>query len=404
MSPSAQSLVIDGFEYDITNFRHPGGNVIQYMVGQDASATFKEFHYRSSKAQKFLNSLPKKPVSKVTDQVLAEFNEWRADLERRGFFQPSYSHVAFRMIELVLLFGLGVYFIPTNIFLSLVFFVLFSGRCGWVQHEGGHNSLTGNMKVDKFLQNLTIGFGLLTDGNMWNSMHNKHHATPQKVGHDIDLDTTPLVAFFNTAIEKNRTKWFSRLWLRYQAWTFLPVTSGIFVMSFWLYFLHPRKIIRDKNIFQAFLLVFGHVFRTWLFHHFGDYTIFQSYLLLMVTMWGTGMYLFGQFSLSHTFTPVIEADQHVNWVEYSLEHSIDIDPQNPVINWVMGYLNCQVIHHLFPSMPQYKQPAVSKELVQLAKKWNMKYTIMGYWEAWYYMLKNLNDVGRDYAGGKVKAQ
>ena len=28
----------------------------------------------------------------------------------------------------------------------------------------------------------------------------------------------------------------------------------------------------------------------------------------------------------------------------------------------MGYLNCQVIHHLFPSMPQYHGPKVSEEL------------------------------------------
>jgi len=397
IAKEARTLVIDGYEYDITEFKHPGGNVINYMTGQDASAPFKEFHSRSKKVTKYLNSLPKKPVTMDKEQVMKEFNDWRIDLERRGFFEPSYLHVSFRIFELALLFGLGVYFIPINIYLSLTFFMLFGGRSGWVQHEGGHNSLTGNMKVDKLLQNLTIGFGLLTDGAMWNSMHNKHHATPQKVNYDIDLDTTPLVAFFNNAIEKNRTGTWSKLWLKYQAWTFLPVTSGLLVMLFWIFFLHPRKVIRDKNISQGIVLLFGHVFRTWLFVHFGGYSWLQAYGLLMISMWGTGVYLFGHFSLSHTFTPVVEENENVNWVQYAVEHSIDIDPHNPMINWVMGYLNCQVIHHLFPTMPQYKQPAISKELMQLTKKWGMKYEVMGYWEAWYLMFKNLNDVGHQYA-------
>ena len=398
-----RSLIIDGYEYDITNFKHPGGNVINYLINQDASAAFKEFHSRSDKVEKYLNSLPKKRVSQTQEQIMKEFNDWRSDLERRGFFEPSYVHVSFRIFELLFLFGLGWYFIPINIYVSVVFFVLFSGRCGWVQHEGGHNSLTGNMKVDKIIQNWTIGFGVFTDGSMWNSMHNKHHTTPQKVNHDIDLDTTPLVAFFESAIEKNGTRNWSKWWLKYQAYTFLPVTSGIVVMLFWIFYLHPRKVIRDKNLKQALIMIFAHVFRTWLFHYYGGYSWLQAYALVLVTIWGTGVYLFGQFSLSHTFTPVVEEDEHINWVQYAIEHSVDIDPQNPLINWIMGYLNCQVIHHLFPSMPQYKQPAVSKELVQMAKKWNLKYEVMGYWKAWSLMFKNLNDIGHKYNSEKKMA-
>ena len=59
----------------------------------------------------------------------------------------------------------------------------------------------------------------------------------------------------------------------------------------------------------------------------------------------------------------------------------------------MGYLNNQVIHHLFPSMPQYRGPEVSEELILFCKKWDIKYTIMNYCEAWYNMLNNLNKVG-----------
>jgi len=40
-------------EYDVTNFRHPGGSVIFYMLsntGADATEALLEFHMRSPKA------------------------------------------------------------------------------------------------------------------------------------------------------------------------------------------------------------------------------------------------------------------------------------------------------------------------------------------------------------------
>ena len=115
----------------------------------------------------------------------------------------------------------------------------------------------------------------------------------------------------------------------------------------------------------------------------------------MSTWWGD-MYLFGHFSLSHTFTPTIDADKNPSWIRYAIEHSIDINPTNHFVNWIMGYLNCQVIHHLFPSMPQYRGPEVSKELIIHCKKWGIEYTILGYREAWKKMFQNLNNVGEAY--------
>jgi fatty acid desaturase len=41
---------------------------------------------------------------------------------------------------------------------------------------------------------------------------------------------------------------------------------------------------------------------------------------------------------------------------------------------MQGYLNYQVIHHLFPTMPQCRGPQVSKELQVKAKQWGIQYT------------------------------
>jgi fatty acid desaturase 2 (delta-6 desaturase) len=397
-----KTVIIDNCEYDITNFDHPGGNVIFYYAkGQDATEAFNEFHQRSKKARLVLKSLPHQELPKTRDfddkEMLADFKRFRQELVDEGYFQPNLFHVSYRICELVGLFGLAAYLIPHSIIASVVVFGLFGGRCGWLQHEGGHNSLTNNIPFNKLIQKMFIGFGLHVSGSMWNKMHNKHHATPQKVKYDIDLDTTPLVAFFDTALEANRSrplsKSLTKWWLKYQKYTFLPITSGIIVPFFWAFYLHPREILLKRDWIQAAFILLGEACRIGLFMMNG-YSVLHSVLLNCATTWVSDVYLFGHFSLSHTFTPIIDEDDNPSWVRYAVEHSVDIVPQNPAVSWIMGYLNCQVIHHLFPSMPQYHGPAVSKRLISFCKKWDIKYTIVGYGEAWQLMFKNLDDVGK----------
>ena len=129
----------------------------------------------------------------------------------------------------------------------------------------------------------------------------------------------------------------------------------------------------------------------------------RAYGLYALSQWIAGMYLFAHFSTSHTHTKVVEFKDHPSWVRYAVEHTVDISPDRAYVNWLMGYLNCQVIHHLFPDMPQFRQPEVSKKFELFARKWGLEYTVMTYGEAWKATFKNLNDVGKHYyEEGRVK--
>jgi len=394
-----RTIIIDNCEYDITHYNHPGGSVINYMTqGQDATQAFEEFHYRSKKAKTVLRSLPHVRIKtrEIDDKkMLEDFVKFRRSLEERGFFKPNCVHVSYRVLEILALYVLAAYVIRYNIAVSLLLFGLVGGRSGWLQHEGGHNSLTSNITMNKQIQNFFMGFMLLGDGSLWNSMHNKHHAAPQKIGHDIDLDTAPLVAFHDGAMENKKQNALTKVWLKYQAYTFLPITSGLLVMPFWALYLHPRKVIRDKNAVQASFMLFGHITRIFLFMKFAPTDLSHAMFYHFAAIWLTGIYLFGHFSLSHSFTPTVDKNENPSWARYAIEHTVDISPENKVVSWVMGYLNNQVIHHLFPSMPQYRGPEVSKELILFCKKWDIKYTIMSYYDAWYHMLSNLDKVGSE---------
>ncbi|MDB9924819.1 fatty acid desaturase [bacterium] len=398
---------VGDFEYDVTNFKHPGGSVIFYMLantGADATEAFTEFHMRSPKAWKMLKALPNRPAptkrtSDPDHAMLTDFAKWRLELENEGYFKPSKLHLTYRLTELVAMFALGTYFMTLKhpILAAAVYGCFFGARCGWVQHEGGHNSLTGKIWWDKRIQAATCGFGLSTSSDMWNQMHNKHHATPQKVRHDMDLDTTPAVAFFKTAVEDNRPRGFSRMWARVQAWTFVPITSGILVQGFWIYVLHPRQVFRRNNYEEGMWMLMSHVVRTAVIKYaLQDATWPVAYLYFTLSNWFAYMYLFAHFSTSHTHTEVLPSDKHISWVHYAVDHTVDISTDSPVVNWLMGYLNCQVIHHLFPDMPQFRQPGASEKFKAFAKKWDLNYKMLTYYGAWKATFGNLDEVGQHY--------
>jgi fatty acid desaturase len=432
------TITIDGTTYDITDFKHPGGSIIDYAKNAgDMTDTFREFHYRSPIARNVLRSLPvydgddagAAALTPRQQDMTADFREMRTNFVNQGLFEPDYIHVYFRMLEIAFYFGMGAWASSYNIYASLLSFIVFKTRCGWVMHECGHVSFTGNKSIDRVIQTFTMGFGGGFSSSVWNSMHHRHHATPQKIKHDIDLDTTPFVAFFNTAFEENTNgktaaRFMNRWWMRFQAWTFLPLVNGIFVHLFWIYYLHPKKVFhrlcsaktKEQHVSTAFEIVCmsaSHIVMPYIFYTAsgnGDRGVLWCYFLLMsINFWGV-VILFGHFSLSHSYMDVIPENKHLLWFEYAIGHTVNISTKSALVTWIMGYLNFQIEHHLFPSMPQYKNVIAAPYVRRFCEKWSvtadddddadatkyLQYTEHSYMTAWRLMLSNLNQVGKHY--------
>ncbi|OXA45978.1 Fatty acid desaturase 2 [Folsomia candida] len=149
----------------------------------------------------------------------------------------------------------------------------------------------------------------------------------------------------------------------------------------WQLYLHPRHVIKHRDYLQA-LALFGHYYL--LLYHCG-------FLPWLISTWALSIFMFAHFALSHTFLPLSEEITH--WVEYSLLHTADIE-QRPWCNWWMGYLNYQVEHHLFPTMPNFRHPQIKDRVRALAEKHGLKYYVFSYTDAIYRSFKNLRDVSQ----------
>ena len=193
--------------------------------------------------------------------------------------------------------------------LGLLLMGLASGRCGWLMHEGGHYSLTGYIPIDKMLQVIIYGVGCGMSGGWWRNQHNKHHSMPQKLGHDVDLNTLPLVAFTSKVAAKVGIR--LKAWIRMQAPLFPTLTCELVALG-WQFYLHPRHILRTRNLSEAMALFTRYALWTYLITlRFG---LGNSALLYLAYNWFASTYIFVNFAVSHTHLPVVDhADTSVDW-------------------------------------------------------------------------------------------
>lgn len=237
---------------------------------------------------------------------------------------------------------------------------------------------------------------------MPNAQHNKHHATPQKLKHDVDLDTLPLVAFHQAIAAK--AKGFAKFWIKLQSVLFIPVSCLLVALGWYVsslpslitlcahrqFYLHPRHVLRTKRYRELsfmclrVILIFGCILKSYSWPAaIGTYLLYDQC---------AASYIFTNFALSHTHLPVTQPDQYLHWVEYAANHTTNISP-GPIVNWVMAYLNFQIEHHLFPSMPQFRHPLIAPRVRALFEKHGLTYSVVPYFKCLGITLWNLHAVG-----------
>eukprot|EP00030_Apusomonadida_sp_AF-17_P001838 a201_582.p1 GENE.a201_582~~a201_582.p1 ORF type:complete len:418 (+),score=145.36 a201_582:45-1256(+) len=388
-------ITIDGKIVDVTEFakRHPGGNILKFYAGKDATVAFNEFHSRSPHARKWLNALPSRPSSDDLPQVEKDFIAFRSQLEAEGYFRPSPVHIAYRFLEILAIHFIGLKLLFAHWWWTAALVLgVGAGRCGWLMHEAGHYSLTGVPKLDRLLQAILYCVGDGMSSSYWRNQHNKHHAAPQHLKHDVDLQTLPLIAFHKKVAAKG-----SRLWLRWQAYLFSPVIT--FLVAFgWQFFLHPRFCLRAKKYDElAFFALRYALIGYFIVPDLGLGTTVAMYLL--ASAFG-GAYIFTTFSVSHTHKPAVEADSHRDWVAYAADHTTNITP-HWFTTWFMGLLNFQIEHHLLPSMPQHRFPEIAPRVRAFIEAHGMTYDCRGFFETLAVTFKNLDHVGQ-HAGTAAK--
>jgi len=176
-----------------------------------------------------------------------------------------------------------------------------------------------------------LGLGAGFSAAWWRSQHNRHHAMPQRINHDVELfNTLPLLAFSKQIMKDPKSD--VNFFLKHQSKLFMLV-AGLIVFSFWRLYLAPRYALRKREYLDLIFCVL---------HFFVPFSFIPIHIYLLGAIVG-GNYLIFNFALSHTHLPVAEEPKH--WIEYCLTHTVDIEP-SWWCDWFMGYLNYQIVSGL----------------------------------------------------------
>ena len=62
------------------------------------------------------------------------------------------------------------------------------------------------------------------------------------------------------------------------------------------------------------------------------------------------------------------------WAVHEVETTVDFCPRNPVLTWLLGGLNFQIEHHLFPRVPHTHYPAIARIVQANCARHGVRYT------------------------------
>ena len=262
---------------------------------------------------------------------------------------------------------------------GLVLGTILIGFC--VQHDANHGAYFRSRRFNHLLgwtADALLGFSSYA----WRVKHNVAHHTYTNVdGYDDDLNQTPFMRLMPTQAPRPWYRvqhiyiWplYSLMVLRWQTGADVAALIRGRVGGSTLH--RPRRwdlvgLIAGKAVFAGWAIVLPLFFYPW-------WVVVAGYLgFTMVTSLVTAT----TFQLAHC---VEEADfasaeqlsaQTRVWAVHEVEATVNFCTGNAVLTWVLGGLNYQIEHHLFPRLPHTHYPRIAAIVRRNALRYGVRYT------------------------------
>lgn len=250
-----------------------------------------------------------------------------------------------------------------------------------IQHDGGHQAYSNRPWVNKLM---AMSLDLLGGSSyVWARKHNSiHHSYANITGHDDDIN----IGVFGRLSPHQKRRTFHRfqhfyLWALYG---FLPIKWQTYddfrdVITGRIgehRFARPTgwnlvTFILGKVVFFSLALVIPLLFQPW----------WVVLLFYAAASWVQGVVLSVVFQLAHCVEeaafPMPREDtgrMESAWALHQFETTVDFARRNQPLSWLIGGLNFQIEHHLFPRICHVNYPALSKLVKDTCREYDVTYT------------------------------
>jgi fatty acid desaturase len=230
----------------------------------------------------------------------------------------------------------------TAAYLAVVFTQL-----AFVGHDAGHRQLFRSRRANDLVGLLHANLGVGVSFDWWVGKHNRHHSNPNHEDLDPDISITAL-AF--TADQASSKKGLVRLIARYQGWLFFPL---LLLEAAHLHLASAKAILRGghgrTNLVEGLLLLI-HV-TAYLGALLMVLSPLQAVLFLAVQQGLFGLYLGCAFAPNHKGMPNLTQADELDFLRRQVLTSRNVRGSR-FVDFLLGGLNYQIEHHLFPNMPR----------------------------------------------------
>ncbi|WP_082093241.1 fatty acid desaturase family protein [Demequina sediminicola] len=261
-------------------------------------------------------------------------------------------------------------------------------QVAFLGHEASHRTVfksgPANDRLGRVLSALVVGIS----HQWWMNKHSRHHANPNKLGADPDIEKDTISFVEEDAREaRGIVRWITQR----QGWLFFPL------LTFEGLNLHYRSVASlfafgtRKQRWTELPLIAGH-FVLYLVPVFMFLPLGLAFAFIGVQMAVFGVYMGASFAPNHKGMGIVAEDAKMDFLSKQVLTSRNISG-----GWGMsiltGGLNFQIEHHLFPNMARPHLIRTREIVREYCEQHSVPYTETTLFESYAIVIEYLNQVG-----------
>lgn len=327
------------------------------------------------------------------DELKEKVNKYFSDknVKRTGNYKIYLKTIIFLLLAFFTYFALIASFFPGWVSWILCGFLgaVFAGIGFNIMHDGAHGSYSSK----KWLNEL-MGYSLnVIGGNVfiWKNKHNlNHHSYTNIEGLDDDINIEPWIRTNPNQLRR----WYHRYQHLYGLILYgTTYLYWVFVNDFKKYF---SKKIADTDLVpmdwkEHLIFWVSKIFYFIVFLLIPMLTIgvWQTLVGFFIMAYVCGLIIGVVFQLAHVVEeaefPMPSEDSNKmeqDWILHQIATTVNFAVKNKTLSWLIGGLNFQVVHHIFPKISHIHYQAINELVRETCKKFQIKYTeYPSFWSA-----------------------
>ena len=297
-------------------------------------------------------------------------------IKDRGLLDKQPAYYAFKFITGIgmLLGGIAFLFLVDSFWLKMLaapFLAVALTQVSFLGHDAGHRQIFRSTRLNDWTM-LGICFLVALDRTWWLDKHNRHHANPNHIGLDDDINVSIVSYSVGQALaRKGIMRWISK----YQSYIYFPILTLTGVSMRGAGIVHiVANLRRSKYGLLELFLIFAHLltYGALIWFAFGSW--WQSLVFLAVNQALLGLYMGSVFAPNHKGMLMIEEgdSNSMDFLRSQVLTSRNVLPSRFADFWYGG-LNYQIEHHLFPVMARNRLGAARPVVKEFCAQHGISY-------------------------------